>query len=303
MKKGLFSVWVGGIGVAILAGAVSLIFGFHAQKLSDVKNVCDNKYSCTYDGVYHEFILCLPENAKDAPLVLMLHGYGESADKFKDITRFDQTAVPEGYAVCYITGAPNPKDHTSLRGWNSGIASGGNDDMAFLMALTDYLRKEYGLNKEKLYAIGFSNGAFLVHRLAIEAGDKFTGLVSVAGKMPETMWVKRKQAVCTNFFQITGEKDDVVPMKSTGSDKYTKDPAIEDVIDYWVTREGLSKTEESLTDNGSILTKYGSDTNNISIWNLWIKDGRHAWPNESVNRISGNDYIMEFLNEVRDANR
>ena len=91
---------------------------------------------------------------------------------------------------------------------------------------------------------------------------------------------------------------DVVPMKSTGSYKYTKDPAIEDVIDYWVTREGLSKTEESLTDNGSILTKYGSDTNNISIWNLWITDGRHAWPNESVNRISGNDYIMEFFRSI-----
>ena len=298
MKKGLFSVWVWVIGAAILAGAVALAFGLRAQKLSDVKNVCDNKYSCTYDGVYHEFILCLPENAKDAPLVLMLHGYGESADKFKDITRFDQTAVPEGYAVCYITGAPNPKDHTSLRGWNSGIASGGNDDMGFLMALSDYLRGEYGLSKDKLFAIGFSNGAFLVHRLAVEAGDKFTGLVSVAGKMPETMWAKREQAVCTNFFQINGEKDDVVPMKSTGSDKYTKDPAIEDVIDYWVTREGLSKTEESVTDNGSVLTKYGSDSSNVSIWNLWIKDSRHAWPNESVNRISGNDYIMEFFRSI-----
>ena len=303
MKKGLFPAWIWVISAAILVGAVALLWGLHAQKLSDVKNVCDNKYSCTYDGVYHEFILCLPEQAKDAPLVLMLHGYGESADKFKDYTRFDQDAVPEGYAVCYITGAPNPLDHTSLRGWNSGIASGGNDDMAFLMALTDYLRKEYELNKEKLYAIGFSNGAFLVHRLAIEAGDKFTGLVSVAGKMPETMWAKREQAICTNFFQINGEKDDVVPMKSTGSYKYTKDPAIEDVIDYWVVREGLTSVEESVTDNGSVLTKYGSDTSNISIWNLWIKDGRHAWPNESVNRISGNDYIMEFLNEVRDANR
>nr|MCR5321521.1 hypothetical protein [Lachnospiraceae bacterium] len=78
-----------------------------------------------------------------------------------------------------------------------------------------------------------------------------------------------------------------------------KDPAIEDVIDYWVTREGLSKTEESVTDNGSVLTKYGSDSGNVSIWNLWIKDSRHAWPNESVNKISGNKYIMDFFNEVK----
>ncbi len=38
--------------------------------------------ACSYDGVSHEFILYLPDQPEDAPLVLMLHGYGESAETF-----------------------------------------------------------------------------------------------------------------------------------------------------------------------------------------------------------------------------
>ncbi len=269
------------------------------HKLSDVKSISDNKYSCSYDGVSHEFILFLPNETTDAPLVLMLHGYGESAERFRDYSHFEQSAVPEGYAVCYITGAANPNDATSSNGWNSGIAADGNDDLSFLISLSDYLREEYGLNKDKLFAIGFSNGAFMIHRLAVEAGDVFTGLISVAGKMPESIWAEREAGFCTSFFQVTGEKDDVVPMNSSGTSKYAKDPAIEDVIDYWVQKAGLSKTDESEVGNRSVLTKYGADSEKISIWNLWIKDARHSWPDESVNKININEYIIEFLNGLR----
>ena len=52
------------------------------KALSDVSQISDNKYSCSYDGVSHEFILYLPDQPEDAPLVLMLHGYGESAETF-----------------------------------------------------------------------------------------------------------------------------------------------------------------------------------------------------------------------------
>ena len=44
----------------------------------------------------------------------------------------------------------------------------------------------------------------------------------------------------TGFFQITGEKDDVVPKNSDGSAKYAIVPAIEDVIAYYAEANGLT---------------------------------------------------------------
>ena len=273
------------------------------SEIENVTAVSENKFSCTYEGVSHEFIFYRPDTDYCCPLVLMLHGYGESAEKFRDTSHFEEDALQEDYAVCYVTGAPNPYDATSSNGWNSGIAADGNDDVGFLMALTDYLRKEYNLHEEKLYAVGFSNGAFMIHRLAVEAGYMFTGLVSVAGKMPESIWEERdlQHAVqYTSFFQVTGSKDDVVPLKSSGTDKYAKDPAMEDVIDYMVEKTGLDKDnpDESYYNTTSVLTKYNKGGNN-RIWNLLIDGGRHSWPDEQIIKININKLILEFFKDIK----
>jgi|GEM_PF-1992984 hypothetical protein len=58
----------------------------------------------------------------------------------------------------------------------------------------------------------FSNDmAFLVHRMAVEAGDKFTGLVSVAGKMPETMWAKKNRRFAQTSSRLT-ERSTIGPL-------------------------------------------------------------------------------------------
>ena len=273
---------------------------YEHSEIEDVTAISDNKFSCKYEGVSHEFILYLPDTDRCVPVVLMLHGYGESAEKFRDTSHFEEDALPEGYAVCYVTGAPNPYDATSSNGWNSGIAADGNDDVAFLFALTDYLRLNYNIDDEKLYAVGFSNGAFMIHRLAVEAGYMFTGLVSVAGKMPESIWEKRDlpDSTYTNFFQVTGSKDDVVPLNSSGTAKYAKDPAIEDVISYWVEKAGIENPpEESWYNTKSLLSKYQKGRSTV-IWNLLIDGGRHSWPDEQIIKININKLILEFFNEI-----
>ena len=190
-----------------------------AMKIEDITQEEDNLFSCSYDGVAHEFILELPEDTQGAPLVILLHGYGNTAKSFRSSIHFEEKANPLGYAVVYVTGAANPGDATSAVGWNSGMSAEGNDDVGFLAALAAYLQKEYSLSEERTYAVGFSNGAFMTHRLAMEASDSFTAVVSVAGMMPEEIWINRDESNDVGVFQITGEKDDVVPKHSDGSAK------------------------------------------------------------------------------------
>lgn len=267
--------------------------------IEDVVQKSETMVSCTFDGVAHEYMTCFPEQCEGAPLVLMLHGYGNTAESFCEMVHFEETALQKGYAVVYVTGAPDPNDATSAFGWNSGIGQEGNRDVDFLVSLANSLQKEYSFDKERMFAVGFSNGAFMTHRLAMEADDTFAAVVSVAGMMPERIWEKAGQSSDIGFFQITGEKDDVVPKNSDGSAKFAKAPAIEDVMDYWVTSNGLTQSEETEIGKSSVLTKYAKEGSNKQVWNLFVKDGRHSWPDENISGINVNELIVEFLETQR----
>lgn len=257
-----------------------------------------NSFSCTFEGIKHKFILDLPEKSDGAPLVLMLPGYGNTADSFRTATRFEQEANALGYAVAWVTGARNPNDRLSSVGWNSGIGIEGNNDTAFLVSLAKYLQKEYSFDDKRTFAAGFSNGAFMIHRLAMEAGDTFSAFVSVAGMMPVKIWDARKEDNDISFFQITGEKDDVVPKNSDGSAALAKDPPIEDVMAYWAASDGLTLCSSEETGNGSVLTKCRSEQKPDQVWSLFVKDGRHSWPDEKQTGIETNRLILEFFETV-----
>lgn len=263
--------------------------------LDQVIQINEEVYETSFDGIKHDFIVCLPENYDNAPLVLMLHGYGESAEGFRQKTTFEKEANERGFAVVYVTGAPNLEDKTSSNGWNSGIGKSSNKDVEFLRELSIYLCDTYNLDKERIYAVGFSNGAFMTHRLAMEANDVFAGVVSVAGMMPESIWEEKTNDCKINIFQITGEKDDVVPKNKDGSAKYSNAPAIEDVIAYYVDSNDLTLSETTTIGKKSVLSTYTSEDSSIKVWNLDIPDGRHSWPDEKITGINTNKLILDFL--------
>ena len=269
-----------------------------AETALEVNLLEGNSYSCIYKGVKHKFILDLPEQTEGNPLIIMLPGYGNTAESFRSTVHLEQDANPQGYAVAYVTGAPAPNDPGSSFGWNSGISSEGNDDAGFLTVLAKFLQKEYSFDEKRTYAVGFSNGAFMVHRLAMEAGDIFSAFVSVAGLMPKKIWETRNEMNNVSFFQITGEKDDVVPKNSDGSAAYAKDPAIEDVMSYWMGSDGLEICGSGEIGPGSVLTKCRSEKSPNQVWHLFVKNGRHSWPGLKLNGIDTNHLILEFFDAV-----
>ena len=282
--------------VLLVIAAVSVLICGCGKKreivpLSDVTLIEQNKYSCTFDDVYHEFILCFPEDTKGAPLVLMLHGAGESAEAMKAATSFDETAVPEGYAVCYVTGAVDKGATSPIKGWNSGTVPGENNDTGFLVSLAAYLEEEYKLDKDRTFAVGFSYGAFMTYRLAVEAPDIFEATVSVAGVMPMTIWEERAEKADVGIFQISGSNDDIIPLREASAIA----PSMEDVISYWAEADGLTLIGEEDIGKDSHITRYGADGKRAQVWDLVVSGGYHSWPLESITGIDTNALIIEFL--------
>lgn len=275
------------------------------------ENIEGNRFAFTVNNVTYEYYMDFPlqgsdfspDLIKNSPLVIMIHGANNTGESFRYDTLFHEPANERGYTVVYVTAAAYNKAGVI---WNSGIFSEGNDDLLFFRTLVQYLENEFELDPARTFAIGFSNGGFMVHRLAMEAGDVFEACVSVGAKMPAKIWNERKEKNNIGYFQITGEKDDVVPKNSDGSVRFSKDPAIEDVMDYWAESNGLTKQTQEEIGDGSILFKWEkpylvdrvSSLENqptVQVWHLVVKDGRHAWPSIRFNKIDTNALILDFL--------
>ena len=263
----------------------------------NVTQIKENKYSASFDEVVHEFIIELPQTVENAPLVILLPGYGNTAESMRQEIAFEKQACPKGYSVVYVNGSVQKGDAGMGLAWNSGIFENGNDDVTFLVLLAQYLQKEYKLNKDLVFAAGFSNGGFMMHRLAMQGQGTFKACVSVAGKMPRVIWDARNKKNKVGFFQITGLEDDVVPKNSNGSARHARDPAIEDVMEYWAASNKLAAVSKEEVGEGSELTKWSSSAKSKKgqVWHLCVKEGHHSWPDVQNNGIDTNALILDFF--------
>jgi len=273
------------------------IYAFNSRnQLHEV--VFDEKnavYSCQYKGSARRFTLCLPENfqpSKKAPLVIMLHGYGSNGKSFMQQTNFQKSANERGFAVVFVDGTSNPNVSGSSTGWISDSSKAGKNDADFLEALALWLQKNFGFDPSKTFAAGFSNGAFMCSKLALEKGKTFKAVASVAGMMPSSVWENRKafKGKTAAFLQINGTKDDVTPMKLNGSAEFNPNPAMEEVMEYFSGSE--TPLEEKNLSQMAVLYKYSPSVQ----WVL-IRDGYHSWPEEKTSGIKVNEVILDFFEE------
>lgn len=263
--------------------------------IEDAELSGEDGFICRFDGVKHRVLLALPETPEGAPLVLLLPGYGNTAEAFRTQTHFEQEANARGYAVAYVTGAPDPNVPTSSVGWHAELDTPGNRDLAFLIALKDCLQETWALDRTRAFAVGFSNGALMAHCLAMEAGESFTACVSVAGYMPKSVWEARGESAAVGFFQITGEKDDAVPQNRNGSARFARAPAIEDAMAYWVSANGLEERETVTVGRDAVLTKYAGEGSRRQVWDLLLPNGRHSWPSRNIHQFDVNALILDFF--------
>ena len=261
------------------------------SKITDVVLTKDNTYECQFEDMTFKFMLFLPEKTdSNTPLILMLPGLGNNSSAFKLQTHMDEDACPRGYAVCYV----QPGQGMGAKGWDCGLMDPQDvDSLEYLINLVIYLQDEYGLSKTKAFAAGFSNGGFMMHRVAMEASDMFLAVVSVAGIMTPKVWDERVDKTSIGFLEIYGTKDQVVPQNGNGT-ATSSNLAIEDVMDYWASANGLgSSSVEALSDKAEI-TKYTAFLNKTQVWSIKIEDGVHEWYSEDAAGFNTNKLILDF---------
>ena len=158
------------------------------------------------------FALRLPRGASGGmPLVIVLHGNHPDAtgQMMRDWTTFDAQADAFGFAVAYPDGVGGC--------WADGRGvttadEAGVDDVAFLRALVDTSAERHGTHPDRAVVAGVSNGAFMAHRMALEASEKVAVFAAVAGGLPASLRDVRP-AHAVSAMLIHGTADPVPPIQ------------------------------------------------------------------------------------------
>jgi polyhydroxybutyrate depolymerase len=132
----------------------------------------------TIDGVKREAIVFAPKSATNtkSPVVLSFHGHGDDMENFSSVEI--QTYWPEAIVV-YPQGLPSSRDGSNtsdgLSGWQTRGGQYADRDLKLVDAILSDLHRKYQVDDTRIYATGFSNGAFAEQRAAMEAARQENG--------------------------------------------------------------------------------------------------------------------------------
>jgi poly(3-hydroxybutyrate) depolymerase len=143
--------------------------------------------SIEVDGVRRTFLVS-KTGAKPRDLVIGLHGYGGDGRQFAYYTALHNAFGSDTVVVYPDASKPQARQTT---GWNADFCCGSGwknkvDDVGFLEALISLQRQTYGIAADRVFLVGFSNGAFMAQRFAADRPGLVRAVVSGAGTIGTT---------------------------------------------------------------------------------------------------------------------
>ncbi|MEX1376763.1 MAG: prolyl oligopeptidase family serine peptidase [Eubacteriales bacterium] len=266
-----------------------------------------------HNGITREYILYIPENLPpDSPLVIGLHGYSSSPWTFKDCFGWDEVADQNKFIMCYPQGTI--ETYSGYAHWNARLKLSTVDDVGFLSDLALYLADEYNLDKNKIFAMGFSNGGYMAYALACERPDVFRAVASVSGLMSEYLWnsynpyslspeewLQKSTTVPIPVCHIHGTNDGVIPINGTVYlTGFESGFSAKETIYFWAGINGCTYIEEIQTSENVNATFYINPQNYTQVWYYEYTGWGHFWPSEDYtvdkpSEINAQEIIWEFF--------
>ncbi len=265
----------------------------------------DQGRTLAFDGMERKYILHIPpgyDPSQPAALVLAYHGISLNAQEMMRISGFSAQADKDTFFVAY------PEGSGTRQSWNGGSCCGEAmlrkvDDVGFTRAMIEDIAQQVNIDRSRIFATGFSNGAIMAYRLACDLADQIAAIGPVSAA-PTTISCNPSRPVSVIHFH--GDADRLNPYeggKATGGIELM---SVEDGISLWL---GLNKcpSQAQETQAGNIIHRiYAPCQQNSAVELYKILGGEHAWPGgeavseqvgEPTDEIDATALMWAFFNE------
>ncbi|MBW2262424.1 MAG: hypothetical protein JRG91_10665 [Deltaproteobacteria bacterium] len=137
------------------------------------------------DGDGRRYILDVPAGSasEPRPVLLSFHGIGGTPGPLREVTELGDKGRGRGFIVVHPKGEMVWLKGRAGPGWE--IKAEGNQDVALVAALIDQLDSLYCIDRKRVFAAGFSNGAHLAHVLGCQMPDAIAAIGAVGGGLNE----------------------------------------------------------------------------------------------------------------------
>jgi poly(hydroxyalkanoate) depolymerase family esterase len=283
---------------AVLAGAVALA---PATATAAGAKLTSGDYSGSEGTVHYQ--LYVPSSyspTTSVPLVVALHGCTQTADGFRQLTRWDTLAEAKGFIVVF------PEQDTgsnSLRCWNFFADSSmhrGSGDAARIAAVTSLVENTYDVDPHRVFVNGLSAGGGMASVMAatypdyfaaigIGSGCEYAATATCAGYQSAdptqaSQAAYREMGVRAHpmpFIDFQGDQDTTVPPVNADQRVQqwllTNDLADDGVANHSVTTKATSTTSGGSGSRTYAVSTY-SDSAKHELGTRWVVHGMgHAW--------------------------
>ncbi|RLL47768.1 esterase [Oceanobacillus piezotolerans] len=153
------------------------------------------------------------QSGKQYPALFLIHGMGSNEQDLLPLTH----GLEES---CFVFSIRGPIDQPpgyaffTIEGFGKPHRSSFDEAISKLIQFIDYTCEEYPIESDKLYLMGFSQGAILSMSLGLVLGDKrVKGIAALSGYIPEIVKkdYDKKPVGEISIFISHGEQDPALP--------------------------------------------------------------------------------------------
>jgi polyhydroxybutyrate depolymerase len=223
---------------------------FHGGRARDCRVLGDRRY-----------VLYEPRSLGGAPaaVVLALHGVGgpaANAQTMAEASRLDRLADRERFAVVYGEGVDGS--------WSDG-------DVAYFQAVIEHLATRRSVDRDRVYAIGWSAGGFMVHTLGCRLSERVAAIAVLHAPLAGPCRPESPVSV----LQIAGSADDTIPYAG-GDVLGTTAPPMRAAVARWRRIDGCGRARRS--QDGAVVRETASGCDGSTAVELvTIRGGGHSW--------------------------
>ena len=258
-------------------------------------------HNLTFGGRTRAYLIYIPQgydSTRATPFVIALHGLGDTISNFKDTIKMDQVAD----TAHFIFAMPQAlSDSFGGPAWNSGATPGGYypnrniDDVGFVNAMMDSVSLKYNIDQTRLFATGFSMGAFMANRLGCELNNRLAAIASVSGTIGTGIQCNPVRAIAAAHFH--GTADPTVPY---AGNQFC--PGAEALVSYWMHHDHTDTVAASIdtfpntVNDGKVVVhyKYLNGAYGTEVEFFKVIGGRHEWLS-AANDINYSVEIWRFF--------